>query len=62
MGRDDEAKKIAFRAQAGMSEEGRKMMGDFLSTQSDWYMTCKNCNERIIGTIESVKNHGKTCK
>lgn len=62
MERDELAKKVAFRREAGMSQEGREAMNSFLSKQEDWYMTCKKCGEKITGTIDRVKDHGKICK
>ena len=62
MERDKRAKLASFRKEAGMSEENREKMQGFLGMQTDWYVFCKNCNEKIIGTIDKVKDHGKSCK
>lgn len=60
--RDRKTIESALRRSAGMSEEGKQAMDNFLSTKSDWYMQCKKCDEKIVGTIEELKNHDKSCK
>ncbi len=45
-----------------MSEENKEKMNSFLAEQKDWYTTCKKCGEKVTGTIETVKAHGKSCK
>lgn len=60
--RDKLARQKSFMQYSGMSPECREEMNDFLAKQNDWYIFCKNCNEKIIGSINTVKNHGKSCK
>ena len=53
---------VFLRRRYGATPVHKSEMNTFLEAQADWYVKCKVCGEKIMGTPKDISNHYETCK
>lgn len=61
MNREQAARERAMKRRVGASKEHAAKVKDHLLSQADLYTTCRQCRQRVTGTLADIQAHVEAC-